>query len=706
MTRAVLACVIAAVAAAVATAGKLIKPRFKWGQSKDLIFLSVMVRDLNTGSVSVSLLDGDLRFNARNTKGDEHLLELPLREDVEAASKHEVSQRSDKWGTVVLITMTKVHKHRWDQLVQDPKIFKGLIDRDWSKEDQTLEPEDEIPYVEDNSPFLMSVTDSNLNKTLNKYSTVVINVRFPWCSQCTNQDKTFATAAKTVFQSRKKDPTWKKVAFGVLDARAERKFANKLGAKCDHSCEYRVYTKWDDAPLVLKSQWSDIELINSVKKFVVPPVHIVRSVEDLASLRNTNTTCEGSFASETSPRYIAFKKVAGIMRGSLIFTARFGDEGAVELWPDHQNSSFTFDGSLDEDGTDLIAWIRPRMIPLLQDNSWERKELYDSLGLPLARIWFDDDDKNPSLEKVVRHVVRRVAKKFIGKIAFVEQKKSSHSYELRSYGLNTPEVYPAFGVSSNASYNSKKYAFEISSDVASSVQDFWKDADAAIQRLSSFCEQLLAGTWPEAHESDAPQSNWTDGDVKRIVWKTFTEIEMPERPLLLQLFGKWRADNEIKEKELENLAKALQPHASIVTVASYDTSNNFLPDEEFKREKYSADTEWYWVPAKAVGDEARLAARKLTKPKKDAPIETVIDFVAKEANSETLDAADIKQRFEALMKENPAPAKPANDPRLGGHPGAGGLEDLGGMPDMSGLEGLRGMPDMAGLKGLGGMPEL
>lgn len=105
--------------------------------------------DVREGTVEVSLPDGDLQFRAKSLSGDEYALDLPLREDVEATFKYEQAARPDKWGVATVITLTKVHQHRWDLLVQNPKKFKGLIDKDWSREDQSLEPEDEIPFVED-----------------------------------------------------------------------------------------------------------------------------------------------------------------------------------------------------------------------------------------------------------------------------------------------------------------------------------------------------------------------------------------------------------------------------------------------------------------------------------------------------------------------------------------------------------------------------
>jgi hypothetical protein len=379
----------------------------------------------------------------------------------------------------------------------------------------------------------------------------------------------------------------------------------------------------------------------------------MKSDEELASLKGKNTTCVGSFASEASPGYAVLKRVANILRGELVFAARFGEDKPLELWPFEQESAYKFDGALEDDGTALVRWIRPRIIPVLQEYVWHLRETYEALDLPMAKVWFNDTDKNPSFDDVWSDAVRQVAKRFMGKIAFVMQKRTAHEYELRDYGMTSPESFPVFGISTNASHNSIKYGFEVTPDVASSAPEFWKDTDKVIERLSLFCEDVLAGKWPEAHESTSRQTNWTEGHVKRIVWNTFAEIESPEKPLLLSLFSRYRPNNDKMQKEIENLATALKPHSGLFTVASYVTSDNHLPSGEFNnRDRYSPDTEWWWIPAVSAGAKRKLAPKKLMKPKKDAPIKTVISFALKNAGIPSIDADDIMVRFEALMEEN------------------------------------------------------
>jgi hypothetical protein len=283
---------------------------------------------------------------------------------------------------------------------------------------------------------------------------------------------------------------------------------------------------------------------------------------------------------------------------------------------------------------------------------------------------------------------------------------------LRDFGLNQPEVYPAFGIASNSSYNAIKYGYEVTDKVAPSAEAFWKDADKAIPMLMAFCNTVLAGKWPEAHESGPVQTNWTKGTVKRISWKSYTDILRPEKPLLLEVYSKYRTNPEKGDKEVEHLASAFDPMSAEMTVASYDTASNYLPPADFTRDKYNSDTEWYFV----AGNGAPV--QKLMKPKKNAPIPTVIAWASKLAfpklNAEDSTADSVAQavtaEFEKLMVDDPPP-RPAPPPismdgsgpghtlgnSLGkGEDGLGGLGSDLGFGDMGG-----DMPDMGDMPGMG-----
>jgi len=667
--------VILASLSALGAAGKPATPRFKWGQTKDLLMISVMVRDLDAESVAVEApTAGDLLFSARDARGEEYRLELLLRDDVKPESmKWEVLVRPDKWGTATLITLTKAHERKWDLLVEDPKKFKGLIDKDWTREDETLEHEDDIPYLELHEGYLKELTEKNWNKTLKKFKIVVANVRYPWCAMCKSQDEVFARAAKFAKQKAKTDSLWANLTFGVVDARESRRLARKLGAKCDSVCEYKVLEGPDSEPSTLQSRHQEFQLLLFVSKYMIPPVAPMKASELEKSYQNI--TCAGRFDSDTSPRYRLFEKVAKRLRleGGIMFLAAFGEEGPTTFTAPNQDSTETYHGTWDDDGTEFLNWVRPRTMPVLQTYDFDKRETYESLGLPVAKVWIDDKGASDAFNKIVRHAVRRVGKKFVGRIAFVEVPKSTYSYELVNFGLNQPEVYPAFGIVSNVSYNSDKWAFEVAADpyvselfegATPSTEAFWKEPDKVVEVLSRFCERVLSGAHPQAHETGRPQANWSVGQVKRLVWKTYSEVKNPDKPLLLEMYGKYRSESEKKAKEAENLATVLEPHSDAFVVASYETSENYLPPGDFKREKYASVTEWYWVPRQDVGS-GKFVVKKLKKPKADAPIKTVLEFLKKQSGAD-LDISSLTAKFEELMISNGPPPPPSRviDPEL------------------------------------------
>lgn len=678
-------------------------PRFKWAQQKDKIFLSIMVRDLAKDSVSVELTTAEgeitsdtLLYRAKNKAGDEFSLDLPLREDVLAKMHWEHLQRPDKWGDPVLITMDKANKHRWDVLVQNPKKFKGFLDKDYTREDPNLEPEEEIPYVEDNKKVLTALTEKNLDKTIGKYTAVITNVRFPWCTSFKSQDEAFVKAAKAAKKRSKKEPKWKNVAFAVIDAREERKLARRFGASCEgYSPKYQVFTGVGEDPVTIDGKYNEDDVLKEAVKFTSPAIQVIKSAADLEPFKE-NTTITGFFASEASAEYKPFKKAANTLRGEMVFAAQFGSAAQVELFPKGQKTPYKYELTAQKGSDDeFLAWIRPRALPLLQQYDWKLRDEYEKLNLPIAKVWINDDDKNgAALDKTVRHAVKRVAKNFVGRLAFVENKKSTYSYELRDFGLNAPETYPAFGIASNNSYNALKFAFETPPEF-STAEEFWKNADKVVDRVSAFCEDYLAGKVPQAHESGIPTAH-EKGQVKQIVWKTVNELKEPSTDVLLEVYGKYRQDDAVRKKEVEHLATVLKDHADTLTIAKYDTSDNYVdPDMFAGRGKYVSDTHWWFFKKGAT------TGTQLTKPKKkDAAIKDVLKFAQKESGL-SFDPEESFKKFEELMTSDPPP-KPPEPPKM---PDMGGKGGMGGM--MGGMGGMGGdMPDMGdlgGMAGLGGM---
>jgi len=622
----------------------------KWGQNKEQLFISVMVRDLQTDTVSVRLeSESDLYFFAKSKAGDENVLELPLRDEVKQDSlKWEIAARPDKWGTATIITIGKGHAHRWDLLTSEMKKFKALIDKDWTREDQSLEPAEEMSLFDD-AENLLTLNDKNFNKTIASHSSLVIAARFPWCSECKATDKIFLKAATAAKVLSKKMGKWKKVAFAFLDARENKHSARRLAVTCTYSCEYFIFSgSPQEDPAKMKSQYQEQKLLAEIERFVGPAVQEFTSSEEMEKLKASNVTAVGYFSSKEQNEFRSFRTVANQMRGELVFAAMFEKpRNHIELWTNPDDPPYTLKHEgFSANKSVLENWLRQRSIPLLQDYEWSKREIYERLKLPIARVWYDDSDD--ALMDKVNATVTFVAKQLLGRMAFVKQNKAVYSYELRDYGLTNPEEFPAFGIAQNISWNSPKFGFDPRDGRSTSVQEFWSDLSLSRSKLLEFCEGVLAGTVPESHESGPTHWNWTRGEVKRFVWRNFHELKSPQTNLLVEIYGKYRPNHDVKSKEVENLAAVLKPFSEHLTVASYDTAENYLPPEDFQRDKYAAYSEWYWIP---VGG----TAVKLSKPKKDPSIKKVLQFLSLHMPDLALSVPEMLVQFETAMKENPPP---------------------------------------------------
>jgi len=285
-------------------------------------------------------------------------------------------------------------------------------------------------------------------------------------------------------------------------------------------------------------------------------------------------------------------------------------------------------------------------MPLVQVWGPDLSAAYLRLNLPVAMVWINTDDRNTTVALAALSVLQILAPRFLGRIAFIEKQTHGHFAwaELREYALNAPEVYPAFGIASNISSNSVKYGFEVTGDIAPSVEQFWSDSDRALNFLEGFCNDVLAGSWPEAHPTGIPQTNWTIGMAKRITWRTYTDLKHPKQPLLLEMYNKHRAENGWRIHTTAQLAKVLAVHAPGIAVGMYDFQDNFLPPGDFPFERHSMETQWYFI--KQEQDPVKF----VWKGEGDPSVKAVVRFLKTQAELQSLDVSKVLAEHKEQME--------------------------------------------------------
>ncbi|CAE8587068.1 unnamed protein product, partial [Polarella glacialis] len=127
-------------------------PHFKWGQTKEKVFVTIAVRNLDRESVRLSFEEDRLRFSAVDSGGKVYELDLELAQDVLAADcKWEQMQRKDRWGDAVMATLTKVFPVPWAMVAVNQARYRQVIDRDWSRDDEKLDAIEEDGFFEEHA---------------------------------------------------------------------------------------------------------------------------------------------------------------------------------------------------------------------------------------------------------------------------------------------------------------------------------------------------------------------------------------------------------------------------------------------------------------------------------------------------------------------------------------------------------------------------
>lgn len=143
-------------------------PRFKWAQTLDKLFITVVIKDLDKESVEIYAPDeGTVIFRANeNLNGDAFYLNLTFWEDLKPETLHwSHLARREKFGNGVLITVNKATEHRWSQLSPNMAKYKKAIEKDWTREDTALDVEQEPQYIDGHEKYVEEFTSANLVMT-------------------------------------------------------------------------------------------------------------------------------------------------------------------------------------------------------------------------------------------------------------------------------------------------------------------------------------------------------------------------------------------------------------------------------------------------------------------------------------------------------------------------------------------------------------
>jgi len=583
-----------------------------------------------------------------------------LREDVvPAASRIDRPPPSPSPSAAPLLVLRKRIEHRWDRLLWDES--EAAVSKDWKREDRGLPDEDEVELPR--AQNLRRLTHASL-RDLAEHQTVVVAMRYPWCSLCEEKDKAFVKAAKVVGG---KD-AFAGVAWGALDLREEKEAARVFCREDDlHACKKDycpLYVFKPDEPLEepyriemhLLYEMDEMAMMSDpmagapgykpksqnikpnfdrferdLALLLPPALEKVESREDLEALRTRVDNVVFSVGVDLTEFRRAGRPLRGLASlawaedpAPFLGRAPGGGGGAeataaaaaavVELWAAEatpERLPLRFAGSLAPlAAKELQHFVRVHVQPLLQNYSWDLKDKLESIGLPVAVLWanFSDANSTNTTEKAVE-AFRRLCDSRRGteprKHVLCTVKDEAYAYYQREYGTHEPYPYPYFGLAKKLGFGEgDRFGYPFKEPVNKTVHSFFRGAKRAARELSAWVARVLSGRVPPSHESGnlPAQAAWVRGQVQEIVWKTYQkEINGSTADVLLEFYDDQRKKSYIADATMRIVAATLKDYSNL-KVARMEVSQNYVPPV-FGRKQFSKETEYYWVPPSIASGE-------------------------------------------------------------------------------------------------------
>lgn len=275
-----------------------------------------------------------------------------------------------------------------------------------------------------------------------------------------------------------------------------------------------------------------------MKKQLLPPITDIKPEEFDEFTKKDKVVVVGFFDKEDDPVLETLKKVANQLRDEFLFgyTTRmdFAHKEKVEtpaiilykqfdegksVFPENLDESLVFQGTDKEITSEQITkFIQVNSVPLMNDIGPENYAKYIDAGLPIAFLFFGDEEQ----KKAAGKEVEPIAKKYRGKVSFVYC--DGKLYGGHAANLNLKETWPALAI--QVPDNGLKYPFDQSKEIKESDVD---------EFVASFVDGKLK---PSIKSAPIPEKN--DDPVKVVVADEFEKLVLDKsKNVFIEFYAPW-----------------------------------------------------------------------------------------------------------------------------------------------------------------------
>jgi peptidylprolyl isomerase len=543
-------------------------PEAKWSQSADRIQLTIKGTKCNQNErksqeFKYSIKEDDkFSFSCESASGPVSL-NFTLREDVEGSSSNCVSDYPKHED--IKCTLRKKHQHTFDRLIDNLEPFKNIITREKvAGADPNAIPPSEQGEPEDywkNNDLIKNVQTAADYTALLKQEYTLVDVSYPWCSQCGNAKGRFLELINLIQQNQKKlNHT---LNFAYIDARHHRQARKYFNPKCDDSCDFFVVRR-KERPFRIPYEYEIERLMTKVFAYDKEKVYEIGTTQShLDNFTSAHSiSAVGTFPNRGDYRHEVFARVINLIRGRhLAMGVRFNERvstASLQVYREFDGNA-TYQGSWEVEN--IMKFINHSLVPSFQNYEYELRDDADATGKPHG-VFFSPDGEP-------KHIFDEIIQKFRGRMNFFYVNTSYGNYGnmMEEYGFGHEDtVNPHIGVCSKfALKDAPKYGF-----TDGHITEENKP------KVMQWLELVITKAMNRTYKSAKRPGEFYVGDLNTLVGRTVEEYRNETEFHTLALFYKFHQDyTEEMRHELRRFARMLKKNEiDRLFIASMETVRN------------------------------------------------------------------------------------------------------------------------------------
>jgi len=414
------------------------------------------------------------------------------------------------------------------------------------------------------------LTADNFDDFVKGEDLAVVEFYAPWCGHCKHLKPEYAKAATDL------------KSVGVKLGKVDATVHNSLGSKYKVQGYPTLFLFRNGRDFEYKGPREHKGIVDYVKKQIGPAAKPLTNLEEFkdfvdVSEEDNDYVVVGFFdgANAKSQLHSSFLLSSAKLRDDFLFgivtdpavTKAAGidvadtKEGTIVAFKAFDDKRTVYTGSTKTAA--VQDWLVTNSLPLIGVFNKERAPRYQKRGLPIAKFFTKQLDRNGANAKHMVYFMNRLepaAKDVIGKIlvtlANATDPELAHAME--DYGWKGKEN----GLVIESANGKQKYRFEKALK-AENVKKFFADF------LSNKLEQWIKSEEP-------PVTN--DGPVKIVTGKTFSQIVDNDKDVLIEFYAPWCGHCKSLAPKWDKLGKKFKGVDSVVIAKIDGTANDYPPE--------------------------------------------------------------------------------------------------------------------------------